>query len=314
MPMFKRRKKMRKSCSEYRSSSRIGIPRALYYFYYPELWESFFGSLGFVPVVSGETTKETVVRASRISEAEHCLPMKLFDAHFAELVGRVDMIFVPRTFSTMGGHLSCPKLSVLPDVAVLENGVKVLTIDIDEREQAIEKSLVLLGKMLGVDKKLARSAAFQAKEKMLEVLARRIMVRTIRARFLILGHPYILYDDFISGQILRKLGKLGVYVEPITFCDQSVSESFVKWDTSSKMYEKVRLLDSDEYSAVIQISAFNCGCDSIMTEMFRRVAREKEIPYMILVIDEHMAQAGIDTRLEAFVDSVRWRHDADSRT
>jgi predicted nucleotide-binding protein (sugar kinase/HSP70/actin superfamily) len=41
-------------------------------------------------------------------------------------------------------------------------------------------------------------------------------------------------------------------------------------------------------------------------EFNRDILKTKGIPTMTLVVDEHAAQAGTDTRLEAFVDSTRW--------
>ncbi len=67
------------------SSLRIGIPRMFYYYIYPNLWETFFSELGMEPVVSGPSMIKTVQKASQISETEHCLPNKLFDAHLSEL-------------------------------------------------------------------------------------------------------------------------------------------------------------------------------------------------------------------------------------
>jgi predicted nucleotide-binding protein (sugar kinase/HSP70/actin superfamily) len=37
--------------------------------------------------------------------------------------------------------------------------------------------------------------------------------------------------------------------------------------------------------------------------------REKKIPCMTLVLDEHAGQAGVDTRLEAFTDSIKDQHE-----
>ena len=45
----------------------------------------------------------------------------------------------------------------------------------------------------------------------------------------------------------------------------------------------------------------------MMIEIFRNILKEKNIPYMVIILDEHTAQAGTDTRLEAFVDSLEWQ-------
>ena len=81
----------------------IGLPRALHPHLQPGLWEAFFAALGVPVVLSAPTTRATLERAELISETEHCLPVKLLDAHLEELAGRVDRVFVPRILSLHRG-------------------------------------------------------------------------------------------------------------------------------------------------------------------------------------------------------------------
>jgi len=63
---------------------------------------------------------------------------------------------------------------------------------------------------------------------------------------------------------------------------------------------------------VIGIMAFGCGPDSLMMDAVRRQAgRSGSIPFMCLTVDEHTAEAGIVTRLEAFIDMMRRREKAE---
>ena len=55
---------------------------------------------------------------------------------------------------------------------------------------------------------------------------------------------------------------------------------------------------------VIGIMTFGCGPDSLMMDMVRRQARTMATPFMGLTLDEHTAEAGIVTRLEAFLDMI----------
>jgi predicted nucleotide-binding protein (sugar kinase/HSP70/actin superfamily) len=282
----------------------IGIPRALYFFYHPGLWETFFISLGFTPVVSAPTSRRTVERAGRIAETEHCLPVKLFQAHLHELAEKVDRVFVPRVLSTLDGHLSCPKLAALPDVALIEHEIEILTVDIDVRRKSLGDTLVALARSLGADRKAARSIASKALERTSSRRRNSSEGRLSRDRYLILGHPYTLDDGFISGRVFGTLRKLGVKPERAALADAEVPESFVKWDTMSRMYHELESVEPGEYAGVIQISTFNCGCDSMLLDHFRSVAMDKGIPYMVLMFDEHTSLGGVDTRLEAFVDSI----------
>lgn len=290
----------------------IGIPRALYYYLYPALWETFFQQIGMVTVVSEPSTQKTVELAGQISEAEHCLALKIFDAHLAQLADKVEAVFVPRILSTLRGHISCPKLGALPDAAragILEK-TEMLTIDIDERNCPVSTTLLELARFLGVNKGKGLSAVQSALNAMRTVRQQMTNCREKRnvPAFLVLGHPYILHDEFFSGQIIRKLKTLGVETELVSSGGSDKIETFFKWDTCSEMYNKILALTKQHYAGVIQISSFNCGCDSILMEFVRACLKEKGIAYMVLVLDEHSSCGWIDTRLEAFVESLRWQH------
>ncbi len=287
----------------------IGIPRALYYFYYPSLFETFFTRLGHIPVLSGNSTRHTVEQAALISESEHCLPLKLLDAHLAELVGKVDRLFVPRLLSGLKGHIACPKLSALPDVAQAQFGdrTRILSLDIHEGTTPLRDSLLELGRRLGAEDSLIRNATEAALSALAE--ARRPPIRKpgqTKKRLLVISHPYNLHDDYISGPILATLKRLDVDVDLMPFDGEDIPPGNIKWDTCGKMIHHLKTLNPAEYAAVIQLTSFNCGCDSIVMEFNREILKNKGIPTMTFVVDEHAAQAGTETRLEAFVDSTRW--------
>jgi predicted nucleotide-binding protein (sugar kinase/HSP70/actin superfamily) len=296
---------------------KIGIPRAFFYYIYPGLWETFFREIGIEPVVSGPSSRKTLELAAFITEAEHCLPNKLFDGHLAEIVDKVDMVFVPRLLSSLKGHISCPKLSTLPDAALAEVARErdVLCVDINENVRPLSKTLLELGRKLSIGKRTVRSAIENAMRAMKDreaELDQRNKAKKKGKRFLIVGHPYTMHDAFFSESILRKLESLNVNIELMSFANNDVPESFIRWCTSNKMYHKLTTISKGEYAGVIQISSFNCGCDSMMIEIFRNILKEKSIPYMVIILDEHTAQAGTDTRLEAFVDSLEWQDDSSS--
>jgi len=57
---------------------------------------------------------------------------------------------------------------------------------------------------------------------------------------------------------------------------------------------------------VIGIMTFGCGPDSLMMDMVRRqAARLRATPFMSLTLEEHTAEAGVVTRLEAFLDMIQ---------
>jgi predicted nucleotide-binding protein (sugar kinase/HSP70/actin superfamily) len=58
---------------------------------------------------------------------------------------------------------------------------------------------------------------------------------------------------------------------------------------------------------VIFMSCFSCGPDALIGEVIRHQALRINIPFMMLSLDEHTAEAGFITRIEAFVDMLHRR-------
>ncbi|MGI5920795.1 MAG: CoA protein activase [Syntrophomonadaceae bacterium] len=61
------------------------------------------------------------------------------------------------------------------------------------------------------------------------------------------------------------------------------------------------------YDGVIQIGPLTCMPEIVAQSILPRVSEKEQIPCMTMYFDEHSGQAGIITRLEAFVDMVARR-------
>jgi predicted nucleotide-binding protein (sugar kinase/HSP70/actin superfamily) len=55
-------------------------------------------------------------------------------------------------------------------------------------------------------------------------------------------------------------------------------------------------------NGIIYISSFACGIDSVIVELIKD--KIGDFPFMILKVDEHTGEAGLETRVEAFVDML----------
>ena len=290
----------------------IGIPRGFYYYSYPGLWEAFFSKIGIEPILSEASSRKTLDLAALYSESEHCLAHKIFDGHLKSLEGRVDTVFIPLVLSFKKKHICCAKFGALPDASKL--GVapfpQVITAKLDENREPLKKTLIRLAKDLGINKvkaKKATEAALAVMSKEKEKRKKEAQDISSKERFLLLGHPYTLEDDLISGPIKRKLTSLGIPLELMTFGEGPKQPSPVRWCTFNSIYHRLLDLDILKYSGVVQLSTFNCGPDSVMIDKYQRICRNRNIPFLLLMLDEHTAFAGIETRLEAFCDSVKWR-------
>ena len=60
-----------------------------------------------------------------------------------------------------------------------------------------------------------------------------------------------------------------------------------------------------DVDGIILMSSFPCGPDSMVNEII--VRREKDIPILNLILDGQDALAGMETRLESFIDIIEFR-------
>jgi len=128
-----------------------------------------------------------------------------------------------------------------------------------------------------------------------------------------LGHPYLMYDRQLNMDIYHQLQTRGVQVvtvDNVTRRDGSdgkPGERFY-WTSTRRAVIAVRDFIKTGLQGIIHLVAFGCGADSITTELVTRQALHgQEIPYLVINLDEHSGQAGVITRLEAFLDMIKRR-------
>jgi len=131
----------------------------------------------------------------------------------------------------------------------------------------------------------------------------------------LIGHPYNLYDTYITHNLVAKLRGLGVRIltsEMVT--PEELRQGIVDlagqpyWTYEDEVVGAAGYYIRDgRVDGLISVDSFGCGPDSTLVDVVRRAAREVRRPFMSLVIDEHTGEAGLVTRLEAFVDMLARR-------
>jgi predicted nucleotide-binding protein (sugar kinase/HSP70/actin superfamily) len=58
---------------------------------------------------------------------------------------------------------------------------------------------------------------------------------------------------------------------------------------------------------VIHIFPFTCMPELVAQTILKKVQKDLDIPILTLIIDEHTAPGGVETRLEAFIDLLERR-------
>ncbi|MDD4588009.1 MAG: acyl-CoA dehydratase activase-related protein [Heliobacteriaceae bacterium] len=131
----------------------------------------------------------------------------------------------------------------------------------------------------------------------------------------VVGFPYTLYDNFINSSLLNKLCSLGVktytpeMVSPAKLAEQAKGlPKPMFWYFSNRVYRAARyLLVNKKIDGLIHVTAFGCGPDAMADKLIELEAKQHGFPFMSLCIDEHTGEAGLNTRLEAFVDMLQLR-------
>jgi len=128
----------------------------------------------------------------------------------------------------------------------------------------------------------------------------------------VIGHPYNMYDEYINHKLLGRLNKMGIRVmtpemASIEELDRGVEKLVGRpyWTYEDEVVGAGGHYLDAHVDGVISVVAFGCGPDSVMIDVVQRYAKTPgHRPFMSLTIDEHTGEAGLVTRLEAFVDMI----------
>ncbi len=80
----------------------------------------------------------------------------------------------------------------------------------------------------------------------------------------------------------------------------------VPWMVSRELLGAVVALKG-QVDGIILMSAFPCGPDSMVNDLLTR--KLQELPILVLTLDAQDGSAGLETRLESFVDILQFRRE-----
>ena len=310
----------------------IGIPRALMVFYqqFP-FWRTFFEELGFNVVISRESDKALITKSIETITAETCLPVELMHGHVIDLMERdADYIFLPfivngkervgnKTF-----NCNCPWIQTYPFMvkAALRGKVdekKILNPTLHFRffERALVKELqAYFSEKFGLEREAIRKAIYKADaiqvsfEKSLieygkEVLAN---IPSNCRPVVMLGRPYNSSDPHLNLDLTEKLITQNVMPIPLDMLDLGSIKIFenyrnMYWPNGQKIVAAAQYVAKTDGLYAVYLSNFRCGPDSFIWHYVTEELKGK--PFLHLEVDEHSADAGMVTRIEAFLDSLK---------
>lgn len=308
---------------------RIGIPRALLYYRYGALWRAFFEELGRTVIVSEPSDRGVFEAGDAVSVDECCLASKLYLGHVAALIDRTDALFIPSIANL--GHLRsfCTKFQALPDLVAnsfSERDIRIISCLVEEQEThtMARESYLALARRFGATPRQAKAAwkaalhAQDAADRMAQSTQEHALARAEALpkesrplRILVMAHPYVAHDPYIGGPVADMLIEMGACV---LFADHADKERAFKmsldfsetlpWIVNRELVGALMLLH-DHVDGVVIVSAFPCGPDSMTNDAVTRRFRGK--PTLVLTVDAQSGTAGMETRIESFVDILRYQ-------
>jgi len=307
----------------------VGIPRGLMFADYYPLYRAFFQALGFRVLPSDPTNQEIVRKGVDSVAGEPCFPLKVAHGHVVHLLERdVDYLFLPAVCDTeqptpnfRQSH-TCPYVMGAPEIIAsalrLEerNRPTLLRPRLFFRrgEPHLRRVFRQLGRQLGkrpaeVEKAIdAGLRALRLFRQRVDARAREVMedLGQDQRAFIVVGRPYTTYDPAVNMDIGRKIQDLGILAIPADFLPLDREDVSDSWPNAySRQIQKklaaARLIRRDPRLRAVVLTYFACGPDSFANPFFRD---EIGKPCYVMQIDEHTADAGVITRMEAFADTA----------
>ncbi len=309
----------------------VGVPRALSVHSHWPFYATFFHELGVRTVLSERVSPEGVAR----QESSYCFPIEIAHGAVQDLIDRrVDFLFLPhfRDMPSMeAGKVHacvCPLTQGLPYFSRQAFGLddkRVLkpVVSFKHGWDECRPEFEGLAEQLG-QSRAAGSRAFDAaldryrttvaecRRRGQELLAE-MRANPERLYVALCGRPYNAFTRDANMGIPRKLVSRGVTVVPFDMIYDARAQIFpnMYWHYGQQDMKAVQRVREIENLFLVWISNFSCAPDSFMLHYVRWMMGQK--PYLVLEIDSHSADAGIDTRIEAFLDVVdSYRHQEHS--
>ena len=282
------------------------------------MWQSFFKSLGFETVVSPNTNKNILDMGINSSIDESCTSAKVYMGHVEWLIDKCDFIFIPRVVSYEDSDVTCTKFyGILDIVRATFPQAKFIHINIDyDEKNTTWLAYKRLGLELGAKLPEIKNAYAKANKALesfeIELISKQeTLINEDKLKVLLVAHPYNIYDKLIGEPVIKSLKEFDVNVIFSDIPDGAEMRKLSK-NISRSMYwrfnkELVGSVDyyKDKVDGVIILTTFPCGPDSLMIELLIR--KLKNLPITTLIVDNNFGEAGLQTRIESFVDILEAR-------
>lgn len=299
---------------------KVGIPKALLYYKNEKFWTYFFDKLGVDYILSPDTNREIIKKGSELAVDETCLPLKILLGHIDWLKDKCDCIFVPRIVYCAKAGEVCTRFLAQIDLVkntFRKDNLNVLFYNVANRKvKAERKAFVKMGKYLQFRKGEILGAYYEAKaaqrlfEEARTLKQEEVLNGTDKLKVLIVAHAYNIEDRSVGEPVLKQLRELGCEPVIAEFANAykciKISENFsstLPWAYNKHLAGAI-VLYKEKIDGIVILTTFPCGPDSMVNDMIVRKIKDK--PILNIIVDSQSGMAGVETRLESFVDILNF--------
>jgi predicted CoA-substrate-specific enzyme activase len=309
---------------------RIGFNRSFMVNTYYPLYSTFFAELGFESVIPDFPSQEGIDQKN----AAFCYPAELGHGFFHELLHMetpLEFIFLPhfKAVPALDDHTSsqvCPfvqgetfylQATFREKLAEIKSkGTKILTplLDLTQglesgKEALISTAIQMNASRASAEKAFAKALVKQQQcfNEMTEIGEKAIEQLQTDPKQIAVVLFSRAYNGFVEEAhmgIPHKIASRGILVIPYDFLmfDGYKTKRHMYWGMGQRILKAARLVQKHPQLFGTFITNFSCGPDSFLIGYFRDIMHRK--PSLTLELDSHTADAGLETRIEAFLDIV----------
>jgi predicted CoA-substrate-specific enzyme activase len=313
----------------------VGMNRSFLINTYFPFFNSFFAELGFRLTLPSEQDP----RGMDQQGAAFCYPVEIAHNYAAALLAeKPDFIFLPHLRGLDLGEpdmTSCTCVLVQGEPYYLRTAFPLLeanktvvsqVLDFSKGYTADQEAFKQLARKLGADPVKVNAAllAAEAAQKSFTEDIREIGRQGLAAieadpeKFgvVLFGRPYNSFTSVANKGIPAKFASRGISIIPfdmLPYWEEELAEDDnMYWALGQIILKGARLVERHPQLYGTYITNFSCGPDSFLVSFFREIMGRK--PSLTLELDSHTADAGLETRIEAFLDIIRYYREIQKKT
>lgn len=306
----------------------VGFNRSFWLHTIHPLYRTFFEKLGFATILP----YEPIARGRKKVHSSFCYPAELAHGFMQDLLDKKpDFIFlpaisrlpleVPTNGKVIRDQCSCVIMGSEPyylrSAFQIPEETKLVTpvLDFKKGIAAQEANFIQIAAEMGInDRKKAsqaftcavgqQEAFFATRRKIGEEALEQLKQDPGKTGIVLFGRAYNAFSSVANLGIPQKFASRGTVVIPsdcLPFQNEPQTQP-MNWAAGEELLRVARYVQRHPQLYGAFITNFSCGPDSFLVGYFRKIMGSK--PSLTLELDSHSADAGIDTRVEAFLDIV----------